>query len=125
MSTPKHLRIALFSVLLLSAVSACGGAQSSGGCQLPGMAPRLAGTPIPTQPIPTDAIPFGSAFSVVISVTVDANGTLTSASIAQTSTISSVDAAALRLVRNSTFEPGNAGCGTQIPSTTTVTVNFG
>ena len=82
----------------------------------------LAGTPIPSQPIPAGA-GVTSAVSVTIEVVVDASGNVTSASVATSSGNATIDHAALAIVRASLFRPGLAGCGST-PNSATVTVNF-
>lgn len=103
-------------------VAGCDGA-STGGCQLPAIAPSLAGTPIPPQPIPAGA-GTSTAVTVVVNAVVDSSGAATSATVVQSSQNAVVDQAAITLVRNSKFIPGNRGCGTTTPDTTTVTVPF-
>lgn len=101
----------------------CGGA-STGGCQLPAKLPSLAGTPIPTQPIPAGAGTTAAA-TVVVKVVLDSSGAVTSASVVQSSQNSVIDATAISLVQQSKFFPGAAGCGNSpAPNTMTVSVSF-
>jgi len=78
-------RLSTYGALILAVLvtSDCAGV-STGGCQLPAALPMLAGTPIPTQPIPAGAGTTSSA-TVVVKVVVDSSGAVTSASIVQRS----------------------------------------
>jgi TonB family protein len=81
-------------------LSACSGSRGFGGCQLPGTLPQLAGTPIPTQPIPSGANVAGT-FTVFIDAVVNQNGNVTSEKIATSSGNMVIDSAALSLVSRS------------------------
>src|SRR5579885_683910 len=117
-------RLSTYGVLILAVLMTadCGGA--SGSCQLPAALPMLAGTPIPTQPIPAGA-GTTSAATVVVKVVVNSSGAVTSASIVQRSQNAVIVAAALSLVQQSKFLPGRPGCSDgPAPDTTTVSVSF-
>lgn len=121
----NSIRLSAYGALMFAALltAGCGGA-STGGCQLPAKLPSLAGTPIPTQPIPSGA-GTTTAATVVVKVVVDSSGAVTSASVVQSSQNTVIDASALSLVQQSKFVPGLAGCGNNpAPNSTTVSVSF-
>ena len=98
--------------------------RSAGGCQVPPISPSLAGTPLPTQPIPAGA-GTTAAVTVVVKVVVDSSGAVTSASVVQSSQNMTIDATALSLARQLQFHPGLPGCGSDpAPNSTTVSVAF-
>lgn len=111
--------VLMFAVLL---TAGCGGA-SSGGCQLPGEMPSLAGTPIPPQPIPQGA-GVTTNVTVAVNALVDSTGNVVLDSIKTSSQNAIIDEAALTLVRSSKFNPGVRGCGPATPNAATVTVPF-
>ena len=118
-------RVLTYGALILAVLMTadCAGA-STGSCQLPAALPMLAGTPIPTQPIPAGA-GTTSAATVLVKVVVDSSGAVNSASIVQSSQSAVIDAAALSLVQQSKFLPGRPGCGdSPAPDTTTVSISF-
>ena len=111
------------AAMALALPAACG-QRGYGGCQLPGSPPGVAGTPIPPQPVPSNA-GVTSSVTVTVKVVVNAGGGLTSASIVTSSGNAIIDQDALALVANSKFYPGSAGCGeTSAPDATTVTITF-
>ena len=120
-----HVRLSTYAALIVALLPAAGcGGPATGSCQLPGIAPRLAGTPIPPQPIPAGA-GVTTAATVIVKVVLDSSGIVTSASVAASSQNSIIDATALSLVQQSKFLPGLAGCGNgSAPNTTTVSVSF-
>ena len=103
------------------AFCSCGG-QPGGTCTLPGGAPTVAGTPIPTQPIPAST-GITTPVTVLVGVTVDASGNLSSITIKASSNNFTLDNAALTLVKGSKFNPGFAGCGS-VPNQATISILF-
>jgi len=62
--------------------------------------------------------------SVGVAVVVDNQGDLVSASVSSSSGSQIVDQAALSLVRQSKFLPGNQGCGNTVPDSAVFFVSF-
>lgn len=112
-----------FAIAFIMMLTGCSTSRG-GGCALPGTLPQIAGTPIPTQPIPAEANASGT-FTVIVYAVVDASGNVSSERIATSSGNAVIDSAALTIVGHSQFRQGFAGCGESAPpNTAVVSVTF-
>jgi TonB family protein len=108
---------------LLIVLAACGGSRGGCGAQSIPVGPVPAGTPIPVQPLPANS-GISTNVWVTVDFAVDASGTVTGTKVQVSSGSAAVDAAAIQIVKTTTFKVIDTNCEGQAVRAGFVMIEF-